>query len=827
MTAMNIVRAEYSMMSVCFLRVAQIFRFLQIRLWGAMLLTALIVAAFAPMNEASAYVVSAIEVEGNQRVDRSTVLSYMTVQPGVPFTASDLNNDIKSLAATGLFARVSASRPSGGVLRITVVENKIVNRVAFEGNKKLDDEALANVVQLKPRGVLTDATIQSDTQRILEAYRRSGRFTASVEPKLIDLPQNRVDVVFEITEGKKSGVSRINFIGNQAFSDGKLRDIVKTAQSGFLSFLRTTDIYDPDRLNADQEQLRQFYLDNGYADFRVVSAVADYDRERNIFFITFTLDEGQQYRYGNIEIDSTLRELNVEDLRSELLTRSGDVYDASDVDESIENLTLRVSEYGYAFAQVRPRGSRNREAGTIDITYFIDQGARVYVERINIIGNTRTRDYVIRREFDLAEGDAFNRVLVNRAKRRLEELRFFERVNITTEPGSAPDRVILNVNVEEKPTGEVSFGVGYSTSDGVIGDLSISERNFLGRGQFVRAAIGGGESRRSYEFSFTEPYFMGRRLSAGFDLYRKEQQNNDFVSYDTETTGGAVRFGLPISEHTSLQLKYSLFQQDISLPVGFKDGCTSATPVVAGGACDPNADGIEELNRNEASLAIIQAEGETLTSMVSYTLTYNSLDSSIKPRDGILATFTQEVAGLGGDVDFLRTTADARYYRTLSTDLDLIGMVRGQAGAINTWNSNDVRVLDAFYKGPNLVRGFEPSGIGPRDITVGSTRDALGGKYYFGGTVELNFPIYGLPPQFGLRGAVFADAGTVFEPSDRAVTAVGAANVADDSSFRSSVGASVIWDSPFGPLRGDFAYAVSKESYDETQVFRFSGGTRF
>jgi outer membrane protein insertion porin family len=721
-------------------------------------------ALHGTMGVAEAATVSRISVEGNRRVDASTVRTYLTIQPGVPFSTFDVNESVKALYDTGLFSEVRITR-QGSTLLVRLDENPIINRVAFEGNRKLEDEALQNIIQSKQRGVLTSAQVENDTQRILQAYRSSGRFNASVEPKVIDLPQGRVDLVFEINEGDKTGVSRINFIGNRAFSDGKLRDVVQTRQTGFLAFLRTTDIYDPDRLNSDKERLRQFYLNNGYADFRIISAVADLDRERNVFFITFTVDEGERYSFGNIEIDSSLRELDTESLRSVLLTQTGETYDAGDVDKSIEELTLRVAEFGYAFVQVRPRGDRNFEDRTIDVTYFIDEGPRVYVERINIRGNTRTRDYVIRREFDLAEGDAFNRVLVDRAERRLRALRFFSEVRITTEPGSSPDRIILNVRVEEQPTGEFSFGAGYSTADGIIGDISITERNFLGRGQFVRASIGAGESRRNFDFSFTEPYFMGRRVSAGFDVFRREQGNNDFVSYDTESTGGGVRLGLPLSEELSLQLNYGIKQEDITIPASLKDG---------------------NLVNGESSIAIQQAEGETITSSIGYALTYNSLDSRQNPREGIFATFQQDFAGVGGDVRFIRTEVDARYYQTLSTDLDLIGMIRARGGHVASWDDRDVRLFDSFFQGAGLVRGFEPSGIGPRDISNASQRDALGGKIYAGATAEVTFPFFGIPQEYGFRGALFADAGTLFDVSDRAK--VPGIVVADDSTIRSSVG---------------------------------------
>ncbi|MCB1507729.1 MAG: outer membrane protein assembly factor BamA [Hyphomicrobiaceae bacterium] len=763
----------------------------------------------AAASNAHAAVITSVQVVGNQRVEAATVRSYLTVSPGDNVDAGDLNESLKALFDTGLFSDVRMER-RGSVLVVTVAENPIIRNIAFEGNRRLDDATLSAVVQSRSRAVLTEARLQNDTQRVLEAYRRSGRFTAHVEPKIIQLEGNRVDVVFEITEGPKTSVSRITFIGNRAFSDGKLRDIIQTAQSNILSFLQSNDIYDPDRLNADQERLRRFYLSEGYADFRIISAVAELDEEQNVFYVTFTVDEGERYTFGSINIDSSLREIDTEALRDVLETDEGDTYNADAVDRSIENLTIEVARFGYAFAQVRPRGDRNFAEQTIDITYFIDEGPRVYVERINITGNHRTREYVIRREFDLAEGDAFNRVLVDRAKRRLEQLNFFDEVRITTEPGSAPDRVVINVNVVEKATGEFSFGVGYSTTDGVIGDISVTERNFLGRGQYVRVVVGGGESRRSFDFGFTEPYFMGRRLSFGFDLFRRVTGDNSYTSYESDVIGGQIRFGIPLTQNLTLQLRAGAQNQEITIP--------------RPSSCPAGADLLTHPCYSNISLAIRAAAGEALTISTGWTLTYNTLDSNRQPRSGIYAQLSQDFAGFGGDVNFIRTQADVRAYRSLSTQLDIIGMLRVQGGHIFSWDSSDLRMFDTFFRGGDLVRGFEPSGIGPRDRTTG---DALGGTIYAGATAEVVFPIWGLPPELGFRGALFADAGTLFEVSDQATALLGAAAIDDDSTIRSSVGASIIWNSPFGPLRGDFAYVINKADSDRTQVFRFSGGTQF
>ncbi len=485
------------------------------------------------VQQAEAAVVSRISVQGTTRIENSTVESYLTIKPGRQYGPADVDELLKALFDTGLFEDVSISQ-QGNVLVVNVVENPIVNRISFEGNRRISDENLGGVVRTTERSVLTRAKVQSDVQNILEAYRRSGRFRASVEPKLISRDNNRVDLVFEINEGDKTGVERITFIGNTNFSDGRLQDVIRTRETGLLGFLRTTDTYDPDRLNADQELIRQFYYRHGYADFRIVSAVADLDREQNVFYVTFTVEEGEQYTYGDIDVQTALQSVDPEVLRRKVRTDPGDTYSSLDVEKSLEEMTLEVSRQGYAFAEVRPRANRDYENRTISITYYIEEGPRAYVERINVRGNDRTREYVIRREFDLAEGDAFNRVLLDKAERRLKNLQFFKDVSITTERGSAPDRVIINVDVTEQPTGEVSFGVGYSTADGVIGDITISEKNFLGRGQFIRFKVGAGQDSNTYEFAFTEPFFLGRRVSLSLDAYQRSYSANDFRSYDED-----------------------------------------------------------------------------------------------------------------------------------------------------------------------------------------------------------------------------------------------------------------------------------------------------
>lgn len=767
-----------------------------------LLVGAAILAGAGMASRAEAAVVSRIDVQGNQRVDAGTIRAYLLIQPGKNFTSQDEDASLKALFETGLFSDVHLNQ-QGSTLVVVVVENPVINEVAFEGNKKFKDEQLSGAVESAPRGVFTRVKVQNDVAKILELYRRSARFEASVTPQTIALPNNRVNLVFVITEGPKTGVSGITFIGNEAFGDARLRNVIQTRRSGILSYIRGGDIYDPDQLASDEEKIRSYYLDRGYADFEVVSSAADLDRERNAFFVSFTLNEGPRYRFGQVSVDSSIAGVDTGVLQRQVETDEGDVFSNSKVEKSLENITLYLAANGYPFAQARPRLDRNPETLTIGVTYVVDEGARVYVERIDVRGNARTRDYVVRREFDLAEGDAFNRVLVDRAERRLKRLGYFSSVRIFTEPGSSDDRVVVVVQVVEQPTGEFSFGAGYSSGDGVVGNISLTEKNFLGRGYNLRVAVGAGTNSRSYEFGFTDPYFLGRRISAGVDVYRRINDKSSYRSYDYDTTGGALTFGLPITEDFTVQTGYKVELQSIS---------------VESDKCD-----IPDVGGDNVSRAICDAEGDTLVSSVFYSLIYDTLDSRADPHDGLYVRFTQEFAGVGGDVRFLRTTGTSSYYRELLPDRDVIGLVRVQGGQIFGLGE-DVRLLDSFFKGGETIRGFESSGIGPRDVGTG---DALGGNIFVAGTAEVQFPFPVLPREIGFKGAIFADAGTLFD-TDYTQADLGAGGLLrDESSIRSSVGGSLLWASPIGPLRADFAYALTKEDYDRTQWFRFSGGTRF
>ena len=772
------------------------------RLWVVMLVC-LVIGSLGLAPAASAAVVNAIVVEGNTRVDDETVRAYVTIRPGRAFGPTEIDESIDALFATGLFADVSITQ-RGSALVVRVEENPIISRVAFEGNRRVSDEILQGVVRARSRGVLTRQLVQSDVQLILEVYRRRGNYQTSVEPKIIDIGQGRVDLVFEIDEGEKTEVARITFIGNNSFSEGRLRDVMKTRESGLLGFIRTTDTYDPDRLLADQELLRRFYYNQGFADFRIISAVADFDRERNAFFITITVDEGARYTFGDIDVDTTLRDLDTTALRRVVETRSGRTYSSERVEKTIENLTIEAAQRGYPFAQVRPRADRDFESKTISILYQVDEGPRAFIERINIVGNTTTRDYVIRREFDVVEGDAFNRILVDRAERRLRNLGFFETVRITTEQGSAPDRVIINVLVEERATGRISFGIGYSTSEGIIGDLSIEERNFLGRGQFVKLLLGAGQSSTNVEFSFTEPYFLGRRIAAGFDVYNRTSTDTSYQEYDQTETGGGIRFAFPITENLTFETFYKLFQRDIDIP-NFAANCLGPNPPL--------------------SLAVCDSQGESVTSLIGGAILFNTLDNQFNPRDGVFLRSANEFAGLGGDVSFFRHRTRIRAYRELLPSAGMIGIIGGEFGIIDGFG-DDLRVQDQFFVGGNIIRGFDNSGIGPRDARTG---DALGGRYFFAASAEAMVPVPLLPPEIGIMAAGFVDTGSLWSADPDIVTRNGgpASVVSNDFDLRVSAGFGLQWASPFGPIRADFAWPIKKNDADVDQIFRISGGTRF
>ncbi len=723
-----------------------------------------------------------IVITGTQRIEPTTVRSYLTVDPGDRFAPGPLNSSLKQLFNTGLFADVTLKR-EGNRLIVNVVENPIINRIAFEGNEELDDETLRAEVELRPRVVYTRTKVQNDVKRLLAVYQRNGHFGARIEPKVIQLEQNRIDLVFEIDEGPETKIRAINFVGNEAFSDGTLRGAIATSESAWWRVLSAADTYDPDRLSFDRELLRRFYLSEGYADFRVESVVAELTPDREAFIITFTVAEGERYRFGDIEITTTLKNLKPEDLRQHLETEEGDWYDASEVDATVENLTDAVGNLGFAFVDVKPRVDRDTGNKQINLTYQIEEGPRVFVERIDISGNVRTLDRVIRREFQLVEGDAFDASKIRRSRQRIQNLGFFKSVEVNTVEGSQPDRTVIEVDVEEQSTGSLSFGAGFSTDSGPLGSIQLRERNLLGRAQDLRLNLSLSGERQQIDLSFTEPYFLGRNLSAGFDLFRTET-NQDELTFDEKRTGGGIRTGYEIVDRWRQNWQYEFARREIT-------------------DVDDNA-----------ALAIQLEEGRADRSSIRHGLNYNSTDSRFDPTHGLRAFTNNTFAGLGGDVTFVKNVIGADYFHPLTEDWTLhLGAEVGNISGIG----EDTRVLDRFFIGGSQVRGFAPAGLSPRDE---ETDDPIGGKNYYAGTVEARFPLP-LPDQFSIRGRIFTDIGASWGVDNAP------GKVLDETSPRVSVGTGASWRSPLGPLQVDLGFPVVSEDFDEEELFRFSFGTQF
>jgi len=728
--------------------------------------------------------VQEVRVEGTERIEPETVRSYLVLQAGDTFDNAKIDQSLKALFATGLFADVTLRR-DGNALVVRVVENPIINRVAFEGNSKYDDKALTAEVQLKPRTVYTRTRVQADVKRLLDLYRRGGRFAATVEPKVIQLPQNRVDLVFEINEGSTTGIRSINFIGNQNFDTSVLQEAISTRESRWYRFFSTDDTYDPDRLTYDRELLRKFYLQHGYADFRVVSAVAELTPSKDGFIVTFTIDEGERYKFGKIDLDVKLKALSTDELRPLLLDQPGDWYNADDVEKTIAGLTDAAGNKGYAFVDIQPQINRSHENHTIDITYVISEAPRVYVERIDINGNVRTLDKVIRREFLLAEGDAFNTSKLRRSQQRIQDLGFFKKAEVTNAPGSAPDRTVVTANVEEQSTGELSVGAGYSTTDGVLGNFGIRERNLLGRGQDLRLNGTLGQNGSQLDLSFTEPYFLDHHLAAGFDLFASNRNNQTLDTYSQFSYGGTLRMGYQITDSLRQTLRYTLRDDTIT------DISSTASPY-------------------------IQAEkGGRTSSAVGQTLLFDRRDNRQDPSGGYFVSFDTSVAGLLGNTDYVKGILQGAYYYSVAPQWVIT--VSGEGGYAYGINGQPVHLSDRFFIGGDNLRGFATGGVGPHDL---NTSDSLGGNKYYLGSTSLDFPL-GLPKEFGVTGRVFTDFGSLF-----GIDQYGPA-IADSAALRVSTGVGLSWKSPLGPIKVDLGIPIKKEAGDKTEVFRVGFGTRF
>ncbi|GEC30257.1 outer membrane protein assembly factor BamA [Sinorhizobium fredii] len=764
-----------------------------IALSASMVATGTGAALVASTSVAQAAVISRVEVRGATRVSPETVRANITIVPGKSFSNADIDASVKRLYATGYFSDVSIS-VSGGTLVVNVSENQLVNQVVFNGNRKIKDDKLQGVVRTQPLGPFSEATVETDIQAIKDAYAAIGRSDVTVTTQVVPIAEGRVNLAFVINEGERTKITQINFVGNEAYSDGRLQSVIATKESGIFSFLTRKDVYNPDKLRADEELLRQFYYNRGYADFNIISSEATLNEATNEYTVTITVEEGPRYDFGAINVESTVEGVNAEELKGLVQSREGSVYKAKDIQDTMSEISKRVASAGYPFARVTPRGNRDLANHTIAVDYLVDQGERAYVERIEIRGNTRTRDYVIRREFDVGEGDAFNQEMIARAKRRLEALGYFSSVNITTAPGSAADRVVVVVDVQDQSTGSFGIGAGYAAGSGggFLVEASIEEKNFLGRGQYIRLAAGKGEDSQTYNVSFTEPYFLGYRLAAGFDLFKNEHDfDDDHYSYNDQ--GFSLRVTAPITENLSTTLRYNYTELEY---FGDKDDLSSPYDRVIDGS-------------------------PWTRSSVSQSVTYNTLDDAQLPHEGILASVTQEFAGLGGTSDFYKLTGKAKWYYTVNDEADIIASLAGSAGHLFK-TSGSMEVFDQFQLGSNDIRGFERNGIGPR-VNNG---DALGGTTYFTASAEASFPLPGIPRDSGFRGAFFVDAGTLYG-NDVALTGAGEFAEGTDASLRASVGVSLIWASPFGPLRVDYAVPVAKEDFDEIQNFKFGINSSF
>lgn len=818
-------------------------------------------------------IIGRILVEGNQRIESRTVLSYLLVRPGDAFDEERIGLSVRALGATGLFADIQIET-RGTDLVVRVLENPIINRVMFEGNSSVTTEKLTEEAEAKPRQTFTLSRVEQDVQRILELYRRAGRFAATVTPQYKVLPQNRADLIFVIDEGPETGVRSINFIGNEAFPDDRLRREITTRQSRWWRFFEQADNYNPGQVEYDRSQLTEFYTNEGYADFRVVSSVAELTPDRKDFYLTFTVDEGQKYTFGDLSVETQLEKLSGERLALFLPMKKGDQFRSKSIQDAIDALTFAAGIAGYANVQIRPREVRDPVTHTIALKFQVDEGARVYVERIDIQGNTQTLDRVVRREIRVAEGDQYNPVQLDNAKNRIRSLGFFnaDKVEVKDEPGSTPDRTVIKVKLEEEATGELAFSAGFSSQDAFLFSASAQQRNFRGRGQYLSARIQTTSRQQDLEFRFTEPKFQDRNLAVGLDLFATKSDYFDIAGFQNDVIGAGGRLLFPLSDTDQLGLRYRLRSDNLKLDE------LEAGEINDGTKTDCSLSGF-------ARSSLCDQRGNRLTSSLGYTITMNRTNDYIEPTRGFNLNFSQDIAGLGGDVNYLRNEFEGTIYYGFAPGWTLKS--RLEAGYIESWGDEGIRINDRFFKGGNSFRGFDVAGLGPREIRyqyaseqialdVGvappdfsapvlnsdgtqATNDsgqllynsavtdsagnvlpatvtplnALGGKAYAIGSLELAFPLPYVPEEFGLDGAFFLEAGTLgildsvdkdrFAQTDAFTTVL----VDDSASIRASVGLSIGWDSPFGPIRFDFAKILASEDYDRTQSFRFATNTRF
>ena len=734
--------------------------------------------------EAQAAVVKDVQIHGLQRVEPETVVAYLEIESGQNVSQLDIDTALKRLYATGLFANVSLDMLGDGVLLVKVTENPIINKRYFEGNDKLEDSVLEKELQLNAGAIYSVAKVQQDAQRIVDVYRRTGRYSAVVEPKIIKRDQNRVDLIFEITEGPDATIDKISFVGNKHFSDSELQSEIMSKESRWYRIFSSSENYDPEKTNYDKELLRRFYTNHGYADFRVSTAVAELSSDQKSFVLTYVIDEGPRYKISNVNISSALSGVDVETLYPEVLVSTGEWYNADKVDKSVLAITEALGRQGIAFVEVNSVLNKNTQTGDVDVTFDITEGQRLFIDKINITGNTRTEDEVIRREFRLDEGDAFNASKIKASRRNIEALDYFSKVDISTEPTDDANKANLNVDVTEKSTGAFNVGVGYSTVNGALARVGVAENNFQGKGQKLSADVAISQRTSEYDLSFTEPYFMGRPLSAGVDLFRTETDYQDEGSYDSETTGGRLRLGWNYTDDLAQYVRYTLSEDKISNVA------------------------------RDASRYIKAEEGNYTNSAIGQTTVYDKRDSKVNPRDGYYLSFGNDISGLGGDERYVKFDAKAYKYYTISDYYTFKFFANG--GYITGYDGKDVRLAHRYYLGGSTMRGFEYAGIGARDKY---TKDALGGNWMVYSGAEFQFPI-GLD-ELGVRGRTFVDVGALGKPDN-----IDTKYVEYSSSPRVSTGFGFQWLSPMGQIDIDIAFPIVKEKYDETEVFRLNFGSK-
>lgn len=736
-----------------------------------------------------------IEVEGNRRVETPTIMSYIDIKPGERISDNKIEEILKDLYATGLFADVMIEQQRDRLL-IKVVENKIINRIAFEGNDHLKDEILQSEVGLRPREVYTPAKVQEAAQKIRDMYRLSGRYGAKVEPKIVEREQNRVDIVFEITEGKPTRINKIIFVGNNHFSSSRLDSIILTKESRWYRFFSSDDTYDPDRLAYDKELLRRYYHEHGYADFKVDSVVAELDPDEQEFYITYTLNEGPRYQVGDIKLIINLPKFKGEENLKELISlEKGDWFDSKEIERIVDKLNMAIGEKGFAFLEIEPKLKRNREKLTVDIDFTVKEGRHVYINRIDIVGNDRTDDEVVRREIRLAEGDPYNSVKLKRSEQRIQNLDFFKKVEIKREETAAPDKIDLKVEVEDKPTGSMQFSAGYSTTDGPLGSVTVNERNLMGKGYDLYGSAMVSKRAMDFHTGFTNPYFLSKPLVAGIDAFHSSRKyptrGQDSTGYRQVKTGGTLSFGYDLHEYLGQSWSYTI-----------------------------RGDLIDDVRKN-ASPFLKAQRGKWTVSSAGHNLFYDKRDSSIDPTEGYYAGLADDLAGLGGNVRYFSNGVRAGIYVPVDEEHKWVIATKGSAGAMSGLGKT-TRVVDRYELGGDSFRGFTDAGIGPRDIYTG---DALGGLYYYKGTVELSFPL-GLPKELGIKGSCFSDMGSLWHSGNKSQPPDIIAS--NNQKFRGSIGAGVTWRSPLGPIGVTFAkpFAYVKK-VDRKEVFRVNFGTIF